>query len=108
MSTSNPNSVIARTLFRSERLLKRMQRLIVTPPQPQPFLRPEAIQPATDPGDPKVFQDSTYGSGAYGQWVLDESELPAYLYRMNQFEDDHAKYPFSDGAFRRDHWHQVG
>jgi hypothetical protein len=27
---------------------------------------------------------------------------------MHQYEDDRARYPVSTGAFRRDHWHQVG
>src|SRR3954452_13673884 len=61
-----------------------------------------------DPGDPRKFEDTEEGSGAFGRWIVDEYGLPAYQYEMDQYADERAKYPNTEGLDRRDHWHQIG
>jgi hypothetical protein len=50
---------------------------------------------------------SSYGSGAFGQWVVDANGQPAYDYRIDQLQNPDARYFTSDG-FATDHWHLVG
>lgn len=55
-----------------------------------------------------TFEQTEEGSGAFGRWTLDEQNLPAYDYDMNQRRDTRAYYLNSEGLDRRDHWHQIG
>lgn len=59
-------------------------------------------------GEPRVFMRSDEGSAAFGRWTLDQAGLPAYCYELDQYDDSRAAFPNSEGADRRDHWHQVG
>lgn len=108
MPTGDSTSILARTQYRLGRQVKRLRQRLLPAPAPQPPLQAQALTPQADIGDPTAFTHSAYGSGVYGRWMVDEFGLPAYRYEMNQFEDDRAAYPVSEGAFRRDHWHQVG
>lgn len=51
----------------------------------------------------------TYGSGYFGNWFLDEHNLPAYNYTCNQLVDGKAK-TFTNPKLRNpvEHFHQVG
>ncbi|GAB4438866.1 MAG: hypothetical protein Kow00120_06620 [Anaerolineae bacterium] len=71
---------------------------------------PDFTLPEADalPGDPRVFQHTDAGSGAFGVWTLDANGLPAYEYQLDQYSDVRATYPNTEGVDRRDHWHQVG
>jgi hypothetical protein len=108
MPTGDSTSLFARAQYRLERQIRRISQLLSPAPPPEPPLQAQALVPQAEPGDVRTFTDTAYGSGAYGRWILDENGLPAYRYDLNQFEDDRAAYPVSEGAFRRDHWHQVG
>ncbi|MAS37439.1 MAG: hypothetical protein CL610_25795 [Anaerolineaceae bacterium] len=105
MPAGDSTSLLARAQYRIIRQLKRMRQLIAPEPAPEITVPAQAF---AVPDDPHNFTASDYGSGAYGHWILDDNNLPAYQYEMNQFEDDRAAYSVSEGAFRRDHWHQVG
>jgi hypothetical protein len=76
--------------------------------------RPERIPRAHvaalpgQPIDPRAFEDTEEGSGAFGRWQLDGNGLPSYRYEMNQLRDLRAYYVNSEGRNRRDHWHQIG
>ncbi len=59
-------------------------------------------------GEPRVFVRSEEGSAAFGRWTLDQAGLPAYRYELDQYDDPRAAFPNSEGADRRDHWHQIG
>lgn len=63
---------------------------------------------AQDAPDPRLFTPSEEGSGSFGRWTLDAAGLPAYDYEMDQHADPRAAYRTTEGATRRDHWHQVG
>ncbi len=63
---------------------------------------------ALPPGDPRVLQSTTKGSGIFGRWILDDAGLPAYRYDLDQYKDTRARYPNTDHLDRRDHWHQIG
>lgn len=58
--------------------------------------------------DPRVFTPTEEGSGSFGRWTIDANGLPAYQYELDQYADDRARYPNTEGLERRDHWHQVG
>ncbi len=55
-----------------------------------------------------AFVDTQEGSGHFGSWELDASGLPAYRYEMNHRRNPRAYYVNTQGADRRDHWHQFG
>lgn len=59
-------------------------------------------------GDPRLFVPTDEGSGAFGRWIIDRHGLPAYRYDLDQYDDDTAVFPNSEGTDRRDHWHQIG
>ncbi|MAU13370.1 MAG: hypothetical protein CL607_26360 [Anaerolineaceae bacterium] len=108
MSASDVNSTLARMRYRAQRAADAVRQRVTSPaPPPQPADAQAAPSERTPP-EARAFQASAHGSGAFGEWIVDEQGLPAYRYDMNQFEDDRAKYPVSTGAFRRDHWHQIG
>ena len=67
----------------------------------QATLTPEEIAEA------KTFTPTDYGSGDFGQWILDDAELPAYNYTIDQFTNPDAEYPTSRGT-SVSHWHQIG
>lgn len=58
--------------------------------------------------DPRHFENTEEGSGAFGRWVLDHKGLPAYSYEMDQRTDARAYYVTSEGLNRQEHWHQIG
>jgi hypothetical protein len=60
------------------------------------------------PGDPRAFELTEAGSGAFGRWILDAAGLPAYRYELDQYQDSRAHYPNTEGRDRHDHWHQIG
>ena len=108
MSTNDMNSITARTLYRIKR---RLGMLLGDSKQTQPpeiKLSAQSLPTTEDAPDARIFVPSEYGSGVFGKWIVDKNGLPAYQYEMNQYENDDARYPVSLGAFRRDHWHQVG
>lgn len=89
-----------------ESRLRRLQRLLYGRPAPPP---PPADTPTAQAGDdPRRFWQNTEGSGSFGRWTLDGDGLPAYVYEMDQYQDDRARYPNTENLDRRDHWHQVG
>ena len=56
----------------------------------------------------RAMKDS-YGSGYFGEWIIDEFGLPAYLYTCNQLTDEKAVYPVHKGILSEtEHVHQVG
>jgi hypothetical protein len=50
--------------------------------------------------------NSTYGSGDYGRWTVDQWGLPAYDYSINELKDPIAKQPELSGS--NDAWSQIG
>ncbi len=108
MPNGNPTSLSARTQFRLRRGWRRILQKVQPVRPPEPLITAQTIAAPGEIGDPKTFTVTDYGSGAFGHWILDEAGLPAYRYEMDQFTDERAAYPVSEGAFRRDHWHQVG
>lgn len=51
----------------------------------------------------------SYGSGYFGEWIIDEFGLPAYQYKCNQLIDEKAVYPVHTGILTEtEHVHQVG
>ena len=53
--------------------------------------------------------DSTYGSGHFGTWIVDEHGLPAYRYTCDQTSDTRAVTPVNEvWRSATDHSHQVG
>lgn len=48
------------------------------------------------------------GSGIFGYWVIDDSGLPAYEYRLDQLHDQRARYGHTVDPTRTDHFHQLG
>lgn len=57
---------------------------------------------------PGQFIPVDEGNGIFGRWIVDETGLPAYEYKLDQYKDVRARYPNSENLDRRDHWHQVG
>ncbi len=108
MSIGDPNSLMARTRYRIRRLLRRISRIIRLLPVPAPAIDAKTLLASDTVGQPDTFVEDDFGSGPFGHWIVDDAGLPAYRYEMNQYEDDRATYPVSHGAFRRDHWHQIG
>ncbi|MCA9887386.1 MAG: hypothetical protein KC546_03400 [Anaerolineae bacterium] len=108
MSTSDVNSTLARMSYRITQIANKLRKNIKTPEPPPQAAMAQAVPAERSAPDVRAFEATTQGSGAFGEWVVDEQGLPAYRYDMNQFEDERAKYPVSTGAFRRDHWHQIG
>jgi hypothetical protein len=55
------------------------------------------------------MSEKSYGSGYFGEWIIDEFGLPAYRYTCNQLEDPKAVTP-TNPLWRRnnEHMHQVG
>ncbi len=68
----------------------------------------DSTKEASALGDPYVFARNEEGSGAFGRWTLDQAGLPAYRYKLDQYRHKRAAFPHSEGADRRDHWHQIG
>lgn len=66
----------------------------------------EALEKLLNPVWPPFCQ-TPYGSGAFGQWIVDAKGDPAYDYRMDQTVDPRAGYYVSSGE-SRDHWHMIG
>jgi hypothetical protein len=89
------------------RLLDVVMRFI-TNRRPIPAAKPASVQAALMPIDPRVFEDTSEGSGAFGRWMLDEENLPCYSYEMDQHRDVRAYYVNTEGQDRREHWHQIG
>ena len=108
MSIGDRNSIIARTRYRLNTLLRKIKYRLNPVFVPATFAEVPLPGPVASIGDPRLFTKTPYGNGAFGQWILDEAGLPAYQYDMHQYDNDDAVYPVSQGAFRRDHWHQVG
>jgi len=52
-------------------------------------------------------QEKPYGSGTFGQWVIDADSFPAYEYTLDQRQDPRALYETTRGA-SNDHWHLLG
>jgi len=105
MSIRKRNSLVARTEYRLMFLACRIKNRL----HPKyPVVETSLPRPSGNMPDPRVFVSTDYGSGVFGRWVLDDNDLPAYEYEMNQYTDNAATYPVSRGAFRRDHWHQIG
>lgn len=50
----------------------------------------------------------SYGNSNFGHWVIDEFNLPAFIYTCNQIDDERAKYITSGKKTKTTHWHQVG
>jgi hypothetical protein len=61
-----------------------------------------------DPTEVRTFEPVGAGGGAFGEWTLDAQGLPAFRYRLDQYQDACAHYPNSENLNRRDHWHQLG
>ena len=58
-----------------------------------------------------VNVDATYGSGAFGRWIVDGLGLPAYRYEIDPDTDPRAVQPElhpDRPAGNRDAWHQLG
>jgi hypothetical protein len=75
----------------------------------RPRLRDDvlAAPPIPPLSDPHVFEPTEEGSGAFGRWLIDR-ELPAYRYELDQYRHRQAAFPNSEGADRRENWHQIG
>lgn len=86
-----------------ETRLSRLERLLYGQRSPSP---PPLTAQAAD--DPRGFQPVTEGGGCFGYWTLDADGLPAYIYELDQYQDDRARYPNTEKLDRRDHWHQIG
>lgn len=55
------------------------------------------------------FGQKPYGSGYFGNWIIDESGLPAYNYTCNQITDPKAITPtFKEWRLSTDQSHEVG
>src|SRR5262249_36755217 len=89
------------------RLLDFLMRLI-TNRRPVPAPQLASARAAIGPFDPRVFEDTSEGSGAFGRWMLDQDQLPCYSYEMDQHRDVRAYYVNTEGQDRREHWHQIG
>jgi hypothetical protein len=57
---------------------------------------------------PDTFAECEYGSGSFGQWIIDDFGLPAYEYTLDQVNDSRALWWNSANDQRRQHWHQLG
>jgi len=55
----------------------------------------------------KIGQNTEYGNGHFGQWKMDQFNLPAYEYTCKQSIDTAARTKTS-GPDSIDQWHQVG
>jgi hypothetical protein len=74
-------------------------------------LSPALAQAATAPpplsaqrGSPDI--SSTYGSGSFGQWMVDAHKLPAYRYDIDELSDPIAAQPELSGNVNA--WSQIG
>ena len=76
------------------------------------FAGSTVLAPAVLPGL-ESYRDArngyAYGSGYFGEWIIDEHGAPAYRYTCNQLRDAKAAAP-TDPIFcgPTDQWHQVG
>ncbi|TFF89684.1 MAG: hypothetical protein EU548_06880, partial [Promethearchaeota archaeon] len=53
--------------------------------------------------------EKKFGSGYFGEWIIDEYDLPAYRYTCNQIKDPTAISPTNEKwRLKTDHSHQVG
>ena len=65
-----------------------------------------AAPPPLSADDGPVHVDSTYGSGGFGIWRVDETSLPAFRYLLDQTTDPRAQQPELAGGTEAQH--QVG
>src|SRR4051812_45481662 len=59
---------------------------------------------SSDPSRPSIR--SSFGSGSFGHWAVDNFKLPAYRYTIDEETAPQAKQPELNG--KTDAWHQVG
>jgi hypothetical protein len=68
-----------------------------------PVLAPDAEE------ERRTKANKPYGSGHFGEWIVDEFGLPAYRYTCNQASDPMAISPVhKEWRSPTDHTHQVG
>jgi hypothetical protein len=68
-------------------------------PVPAVAKAPAPLSTSTTPAD----IDSTYGSGHFGRWQVDQWGLPAYDYTDDELKDPDARQPELDGATAAQH-----
>ncbi len=66
----------------------------------------ETFRTFLDDGRPALCPDET-GGGAFGHWMVDSHDLPAFRYTLDHHRDSRASY-FTSWGESRDHWHQLG
>ena len=61
------------------------------------------------PEAPRETETKAFGSGHFGEWVVDRFGLPAYAYTCDQVHDPKAVTPVNPAwQSPTNHWHQVG
>jgi len=78
------------------------------PPDDPPVVLPPEACTAPNVDAPRTFVACSTGSGNFGRWTIDDLGLPAYDYAIDQWKDDRALFPNTEGLERRDHWHAFG
>ena len=66
-----------------------------------------------DPDDIERFPDCPPGGGIFGEWIVDDAGLPAFLYTFDQLRDERGAWPNSEDIAplfreRRDHFTVTG
>jgi hypothetical protein len=73
------------------------------------FDREQWNDPSTIASEVQASESKPYGSGHFGEWIIDQFGLPAYRYTCNQVTDAKAVAPVhKQWRGPTDHTHQVG